>query len=259
MSTIVVDGRKESVHVPAQQQLTVSAVTGAGRVTYLDASGFLAIPAGETVTFGPHATPMRYLLEALDGPLSYNVAAIDFPTEAEARQFGTDLYDLSGADAPAASVQASRTVNPTGDDNGLTFTAVTAGSGGNAISIEYLNPGAASAALAVSVRNKVISVSLATDTEGAITSTAAEVLAAVVASAAAAALVTPTLYEDDTNFVDGSGAVTAMARVALQNGAGVGAGTAGPGSRYTDTDTPTLYINTGTKAVPVWTALAEAA
>lgn len=35
-----------------------------------------------------------------------------------------------------------------------------------------------------------------------------------------------------------------------------GEGVAGPGSRYTDVTAGALYLNTGTKAEPVWEALA---
>lgn len=254
----VIDGRNESVHVPAGHQMTVNATLGAGRVVS-DAGVMTAIDAGATETFGPSAVPTFYRLYALDGPLVYAVEPVAFPTLAEARAFGTDLVELSGDGAPDASVQASLDVNPDGDDNGLTITAVTAGEGGDLIQIEYVDPGVVDAALAVSVRDKIITVSLATDSEEAIESTAADVLAALEASADAAALVGVEIDASDSGSGDdGSGVVTAMARAPLANGAGVGAGVAGIGSRYTDVTNGVLYINTGTKAVPVWGALAAA-
>jgi hypothetical protein len=57
--------------------------------------------------------------------------------------------------------------------------------GGNALSIELRDPGAASAPLTVSVDGDAIVVSLGTDAAGAITSTAAEVVAALDAGASA--------------------------------------------------------------------------
>ncbi len=41
----------------------------------------------------------------------------------------------------------------------------------------------------------------------------------------------------------------------VDGGSGTGAGLAGKGSQYTARDTGVVYLNTGTKAVPVWTVL----
>lgn len=122
--------------------------------------------------------------------------------------------------ATDAGVQASKTVNPAGDDNSLTFTAVTAGPAGNSISIAYVDPAANDAALSVVVVGNAITVNLATGVAGAITSTAALVLAAIEASGPAAALVTVAIDAADTGAGDdGSGVVTAMALANLENGA----------------------------------------
>lgn len=162
---------------------------------------------------------------------------------------------MSGASAPVDAARASLAVNPAGDDNGLIFTAVEYGEIGNRISIAYLDPSANDAALSVSVAQFAILVSLATDSEGAIVSTAAEVLAAIEASAPAAALVSVALDEDDDNFSDGSGVVTAMAVDLLEGGEGTGIGSALPGCVYIRTATPAVYTNTGTQAAPAWTTL----
>ncbi|CAG9000670.1 MAG: hypothetical protein CENE_02670 [Candidatus Celerinatantimonas neptuna] len=74
-------------------------------------------------------------------------------------------------------------------NDGLVFTAVTAGSGGNAIRIILTNPGDASSELSVSVSDQQITVSLATDDKSALISTANEIKTAIEASAEAAALV----------------------------------------------------------------------
>ncbi len=103
-----------------------------------------------------------------------------------------------------------------GDNNDLKFTSKLKGRFGNAIKVEYVDPNAASAKLGVTVSGTTISVSLATDANKAITSTAANVKAAIEAVPAAAALVT--VANKDANT--GEGVVRAMAATALTNGAG---------------------------------------
>ncbi len=66
--------------------------------------------------------------------------------------------------------------------------------GGNDISVAMTNPGVANSPLSVSVDGDAIAVSLATDSSGAVTSTAAQVVAAINASPAASALVTAYTY-----------------------------------------------------------------
>lgn len=169
------------------------------------------------------------------------------------------VIELFGEGAPVAPVQASLSVNPAGDDNALTFTAVEYGAGGNAISIEYREQDTALAELAVTVDAKAIVVLLEMDNSEPPepVSTAAEVLAAIEASTPAAALVTVAIDATDTGVADdGSGVVTAMAAANLANGAGTGVGTAGKGSRYTDHQNGALYLNVGTAAQPDWSQLA---
>lgn len=119
----------------------------------------------------------------------------------------------TGPESEAAST-ASLTLGTAVANNGLTYTAVTAGSNGNKISVSYMNPNANSAALSVAVNNSAIIVSLATDNTGAITSTGAQVLAAITASAAASALVTAAATGTST----GTGVVTATASQFLSDG-----------------------------------------
>lgn len=110
-------------------------------------------------------------------------------------------------------VAASLTSNMTAATSDLTYTAVVPGSAGNSINVTHVDPGASNAALAVSVFVKTITISLATNGAGAITSTAAQVKAAVNSHAAAAALVT---CEDEGA---GSGVVNALANANLTGGA----------------------------------------
>ena len=167
---------------------------------------------------------------------------------------------IASAGIPADAVQSSASVNPTGDDNALTYTAKAYGSGGNALAITYVDPGAADQSLSVEVVGLSIIVSLATNGGAAITSTAAEVLAAINASVPAAKLVTVAIDATDTGVADdGSGVVTAIASTAFTSGAGTGIGIARPGCLAIDTTNGLVYRNSGSRAAPAWTALGDAA
>lgn len=111
-----------------------------------------------------------------------------------------------------AGTAASRRKDFAAAESGVTYTAATAGTTGNAIRVRYVDPGSASAPLAVTVSGTDITVTLATDAQGAITSTAAEVATAVNDDASASALVTAA--EDGA----GSGAVAASGFAHLTGG-----------------------------------------
>lgn len=169
-------------------------------------------------------------------------------------QLANGVQILSGSGAPDDSVQATLSRNPAGDDNALTFTAVAYGEVGNAITIAYVDPSDNDIELSVDVVDSAIVVTLATDSGGTITSTAADILAAIEASEAASALVTVTINTADTGTNDdGSGVVTALAAAPMTGGVdGTGQGAAGTGSLYIDTDDGTHYRNTGTADALVW-------
>ncbi len=118
------------------------------------------------------------------------------------------------ATAPNASpgTAASVTVNGTGENGNITYTAKTAGIAGNGIRITHADPGAPSSPIGVSVDQKHITVALATDAQGAILSTADEVATAIAADTAAAALVTVATEGD------GQGVAATASRVSLTGG-----------------------------------------
>lgn len=153
--------------------------------------------------------------------------------------------------APDATVQATLTTALTGSDNDLDFTAVPLGVLGNEITIEYLDPEDVDQSLAIIVTGNAIVVSLATDSNGDITTTAGDIITAIEADATASALVTLDNHSTD----DGTGVVIAMAATALADGVdATGMGYAHTGAVCVDYDTPGIYINTGTtKGVPTWT------
>lgn len=138
----------------------------------------------------------------------YTVATLPPASQAP----GSPLYCSDAANT--AAVAASLTTALAGANNDLKFTAKTAGTGGNAITVAYIDPSANDAVLAISVVGSAITVNLATSSEGAITSTAADILAAIEADEEASALVTVTNAGSDT----GAGVVTALAAASLTGG-----------------------------------------
>jgi len=286
--TTVAAGTPQTISLPAYHLLTVTAdALSSGRVWPFaerlgDTPGVTSVTGGgEDVFIGPYAVEKRYQVEALTGSLDYTIAPAELPSLAQMMDFWINqsplyvipvrgavdsenlIFEYRGDGAPEASARASVTIDPDGDDNALIFTAAGFGPGGNNISIEYVDPDAEDSPLSVTGTydsendSFAIVVSLETDGDGLIVSTAADVLAAV--EAEFDGWVTVEIDDSDGGSEDdGSGVVTAMAAVNLEGGAGVGCGEAGKGSRYTDYDTPALYINTGDAAEPVWAALAFA-
>jgi hypothetical protein len=104
---------------------------------------------------------------------------------------------------------ASLTINPTGGNNSMLYRARAAyyGPTGANIRVQYRDPGGASQPLTITVNTLDIIVDLATNTAGAITSTAAQIKTAIEGDVDANALVQITHNSPD----DGTGVVTAMA------------------------------------------------
>lgn len=122
---------------------------------------------------------------------------------------------LNGATLSTGANAGTVTVVSAGNDNDVTFTdaraTATQGAFAESISIVFADPGANDANLTVAVTqdandNYTITVSLATDNNGAITSTADDIVAAIANDADASALVTAVASEGD-----GSGVVEATA------------------------------------------------
>ncbi|MBS8268592.1 hypothetical protein DYI26_07600 [Halomonas litopenaei] len=100
----------------------------------------------------------------------------------------------------APGTAAALTLDQAAADTGVIYTANAVGTGGNQIRVRYFDPGEASQALAVSVSGKEITVSLATDAEGDLVSTADDVVTAVNAHMGASALVTAALPADESGL-----------------------------------------------------------
>ncbi len=122
--------------------------------------------------------------------------------------------------APTAPVKASVTLDCTNGNADIVITAVEAGTAGNGIKVQLKNPAGNNQALTVDLVDNAIVVSLATGVAGAITSTAAEVIAAINASLEARVLVVAA----NATGSDGTGVVNAIAATALIDGSAGSAG-----------------------------------
>jgi hypothetical protein len=119
------------------------------------------------------------------------------------------LYGIYGEGTRARLVTALA-----GANNDVIWTARTVGTGGNAITIAYVNPGGNNQALSVGVVGNAITVNLATGSAGAITSTANDIINTVRASVAANALV----YGELPPANNGHGVVIALGATNLAGG-----------------------------------------
>lgn len=121
----------------------------------------------------------------------------------------TSIIGLVGT-APDAEAGTAATLTIGSSTSALTFTAVATGAEGNDISIAIVNPATASQALSVTLDTLKITISLATDEDSAITSTAAEIKTALDADTDIAALIATTS--------GGSGVVSASSEKYLTGG-----------------------------------------
>lgn len=117
-------------------------------------------------------------------------------------------------DAEGATA-ATLTLGNAPANTGITYTADAAGTDGNNVRVRYVDPGSASATLAVTVDGNDITVTLATDTESLVSSTAADIVTAVNDETEAAALVTAAAVEGS----DGTGVARARDFASLSGGA----------------------------------------
>lgn len=231
---------------------TLNVVTGDSYASVIPVDessiGMLVTPL-HTEIFGPYLIDRKFIVQN-----AYSVS-IEMPFIST---YFNGLF-MTGSGAPVSATQATLNINPAGNDNAINVTAVRYGSFGNKITVEYLNPNANDATLSVSIaKNRDISVSLATNSGGSITSTAAQIIAALSADQQISRLVTATVDTTDSGTADdGSGVVTAFARTSLSTGDGTGVDVALPGSLYIDITNGFVYRNAGTKAAPSWNKLAD--
>lgn len=114
----------------------------------------------------------------------------------------------------SAFTAATLSTSMTGTNNDVTLTAQTAGADGNSITLALVDPSGNDQELSVTVTGTDIVVSLATDSGGTITTTAAQLISAIEGDADAAALVSIANKGAD----NGTGVVTALTETALAGG-----------------------------------------
>jgi hypothetical protein len=120
------------------------------------------------------------------------------------------------AGSPTGGTPTAPGSSPPGSQTGATVVLTSRAwghEGGNLITAEFLNPGVADSPLSVAVIGNDISVSLATNSAGALSSTAAQVVAAINAHPGAAALVKALTYRGNA----GAGIVQARPKVNLSD------------------------------------------
>jgi hypothetical protein len=162
-----------------------------------------------------------------------------------------DLADI--VDPVNSATQASVGFGTGVGNTAILFTAIQIGTLGDDITIEFRDPLDVDQDLSVVVQGggRAILVNLATDSDGLITSTSGDIIAALASSTLVTAV--------SSNGSDDTGVVGEWGPTRLGDfGPGVdptGLGVAGCGSRFTNFAAGTLYINQGTKANPSWARL----
>ena len=128
------------------------------------------------------------------------------------------LAPLAGGVDGNAAVAAGLRTGISDMETAINWRSAVPGVGGNAVTIAYTDPLAINQALAVAAPGGNIVVSLATDATGAVTSTAAEIVAAALLVGAVTAVAVPAL-----GCAVGNGVVSAMAATAMSGGIAAGA------------------------------------
>ena len=123
-------------------------------------------------------------------------------------------YAAGAAAVPGVASTVTLKASGTGARDDIVITAKQTGADGDKIKIQLVNPDAASASLKVAVETDVIRVYVATDGTKAITSTIAEVIAAINATLYVKDIVTALLAEGS----EGTDAAIAVAATALAGG-----------------------------------------
>jgi hypothetical protein len=241
--------------VPPGSTLTATVFDGTGYVRQVENPAIAGLVTNAApLVFGPYIQPRQFRVSGDVAVSIAEVAAFSVPGVG----LPANVVDMFGEGAPVAPVQASLLVNPAGDDNAILYTAAAYGAAGNAISVEYIDPGVDDAVLAVTAESNALKVYLETDENGDIVTTAADIVTAVEASDAAMGFLTLAIDATDEDSGGGVGVVAAAAAAVLEGGVGTGIGTAGAGSRYTATgETPAVYMQTGPIGQPAWVQLAE--
>lgn len=124
------------------------------------------------------------------------------------------FWEQSAIGSLKSPVAATLVTGTEGNNDAILWTAKGVGTAGNNISVEIVDPSANDASLEVTVSTNKITVSLATDGTGTITSTATEVIAAIEAHERASDMVTV----ENSGASDGSGTMATATEANLTGG-----------------------------------------
>lgn len=162
----------------------------------------------------------RYLAFALldgDAESSPGVAHCEYGGAVYFSDGKTGLFSVEQASAAAkAKIWASDTTDPYNSNWFVSGSITAAGSAGNAYTLEFVDPGTPSASLSVSLVGTAITVNLATDANGGITSTCNDIVTALNGDAGIAAVTDTWTTGSGTEVVD------AMAATSFYGGADIG-------------------------------------
>lgn len=142
-------------------------------------------------------------------PTGINAFGFPIEPEVECSPGGAVIFDfqLNTNAVPATFTDGS---------GSLLFASSVYGTGGNATTIQLVNPGAANVPLSVAVAGSAVTVTLATDGASALTSTWSQVAAAINGSAAAAALMSAVVLQNGSTVAAAIG-LTNLASGAAAN------------------------------------------
>lgn len=215
--TVRPDGKTEGAQLQAARFVSVTGVGDEG--TYLAKHSSAGEPHPFGVTQRSSANPAVEDERSVD-LLVETVRTGSIPWVEAGDEITAPCEGAIGANGrvveAAAAVAAHVDTGLVGENNGITWTAKDAGEGGNAISVTLVDPPGNGVALSVDVDGGEIVVTLATDGASAITSTAAQVIAAIAEHDVASQLVTAT----NKGASNGTGVVKAVAKTSLAGGEG---------------------------------------
>lgn len=184
--------------------LELKTTTLGGKISFLDSEKVRYVRGGITLDH----------LSVLPDPLT---GLKRVPAGTVVGRLGNGKYApyLAGAAAvPGVASTVTLKASGAGNRDDIVITAKQAGADGDKIKVQLVDPNAASASLKVAVETDVIRVYLATDGTKAITSTIAEVIAAINATLYVKDIVTALLAEGS----EGTDAAIAVAATALAGG-----------------------------------------
>jgi hypothetical protein len=178
-----------------------------------------AEPEGQLTLLSMPRKALAMLMLGSVGALAQGAGSVTTEEHAFEADYGIQLaYENVGSVIVYPGVKATKATGVEGNNNAITWTAVRPGTDGNSITVALIDPTGNNVALSVAVDGTDIVVTCATDGASAITSTAAQIMAAIAASEAAAALVTVA----STGASTGAGVVVAVSEGALSGGTKTG-------------------------------------